>query len=348
MSQVFEGTVKGPPEHDERKTILRIKEVDQGFWIPPTIQPKIRGLNEGDKVRIKANPGRFYWFAVDITISPKTPQETARPGAFSSVKEFSLQGPEAAAQLAMLPIEQLSGTLAGLERLGEDPELEELAESAKERGILQPVIAMLSPGTKSVYLVVAGNRRVKAARKAGLSHVPAIIRPYSLEEAYEFSLIENIQRKDLSDYEKGRLLKLMLRQFPQRYPSHEALAKRIGKSKSWVTLHIGAHETAEDLKKDETVTRVTEPEKLTEFQLRELRRVPEEQRPNLLQTLAETPTERPQEKRISARKIAEKAGPEPIDTGELWTCPTCQEKFRLIHIRPGKHKLVPEVGKDAD
>ena len=245
----------------------------------------------------------------------------------------------------MLPVEQLSGTLVGLERAGEDPEIDELAESAKAHGILQPVIAMLSPGTKSVYLVVAGNRRVKAARKAGLSHVPAIVRPYSLEEAYEFSLIENIQRKDLSDYEKGRLLNLMLNKFPKRYPNQEALAKKIGKTQQWISYHIKAHETAGELA---STTRVVKPEELTEGQLRALRKVPEQERPRVLEDLAEAPVEEPHEKPLSARRIAEKAGPEPIDTGELWTCPTCQEKFRLIHVRPGKHKLVPEVGKDAD
>jgi len=299
MSQVFEGTVKGPPEHDERKTILRIKEVDQGFWIPPTIQPKIRGLNEGDNVRIKANPGRFYWFAVDIAISPKPPQETAAPRAFSSVSVFpTTAAPEAAAQLTLLPIEQLSGTLVGLERAGEDPEIDELAESAKAHGILQPVIAMLSPGTKSVYLVVAGNRRVKAAKMAGLSHVPAIIRPYSLEEAYEFSLIENIQRKDLSDYEKGRLLKLMLSKFPQRYPNQEALAKRLGKEQSWVSKHISAYETAEAIKGD-LIPRGIKPEILTERQLRALHEAKPEERVGIIEQAA---SEGP----ISARKLESK------------------------------------------
>jgi len=345
--EVVEDTILRIQHRDGKQIVYLTKRTQTPIYEVPENLP----LAQGAHIRFTVKRSVLgYKFVGVEEHTPKPPSEASGdvPTVKLSTEASASKAQEAAAQLAMLPIEQLSGTLAGLERLGEDPELEELAESAKERGILQPVIAMLSLGTKSVYLVVAGNRRVKAARKAGLSHVPAIVRPYSLEEAYEFSLIENIQRKDLSDYEKGRLLKLMLRQFPQRYPSHEALAKRIGKSKSWVTLHIGAHETAEDLKKDETVTRVTEPEKLTEFQLRELRRVPEEQRPKLLQTLAETPTERPQEKRISARKIAEKAGPEPIDTGELWTCPTCQEKFRLIHIMPGKHKLVPEVSKDAD
>jgi len=343
MSQVFEGTVKGPPEHDERKTILRIKEVDRGFWIPPTIQPKIRGLNEGDNVRIKANPGRFYWFAVDIAISPKPPQETATPRAFSSVSVFpTTAAPEAAAQLTLLPIEQLSGTLVGLERAGEDPEIDELAESAKAHGILQPVIAMLSPGTKSVYLVVAGNRRVKAARKAGLSHVPAIVRPYSLEEAYEFSLIENVQRKDLSDYEKGRLLKLMLSKFPKRYPSQEVLGKRLGKSQDWVSLHIKAFETAGEL-----TTRVVKPEELTEGQLRALRKVPEQERPRILEDLAKAPVEEPHEKHLSGRRIAEKSGiVAEIDTGYVFTCPVCSQKLRIIHCKPSnKHKFAPEVSK---
>jgi len=306
---------------------------------------------KGDRVQLLLKTGSTWDFVEDIRIleAPKPPSEASVnvPTVKLSTEAGASKAPEVAAQLTLLPIEQLSGSLVGLERAGEDPEIEELAESAKAHGILQPVIAMLSPGTKSVYLVVAGNRRVKAAKKAGLTHVPAIIRPYSLEEAYEFSLIENIQRKDLSDYEKGRLLKLMLSKFPQRYPSHDALAKRIGKSKSWVTLHIGAHETAEDLKKDKAVTRVTKPEELPERALRELRKVPEEERPLVLRKVAETPLEGPHEKPLSARRIAEKSGiTAEIDTGYVFTCPVCSQKLRIIHCKPSnKHKFAPEVAK---
>jgi len=340
--EVIDDTILKVRHQDGKQIVYLAKRTQTPIYEVPENLP----LAQGAHIRFTVKRSVLGYKFVGIEEhTPKPPQEQPRALETAAEPDRARAAPEVAVQLATLPIEQLSGTLAGLGRLGEDPELEELAESARAHGILQPVIAMLSPGTKSVYLVVAGNRRVKAAQKAGRTHVPAIIRPYSLEEAYEFSLTENVQRKDLSDYEKGRLLKLMLNKFPGRYPNQEILGKRIGKSQDWVSLHIKAFDTAEGLR---LTTRVVKPEELTEGQLREIRKIPELERPGVLETLAETPPTSPQGRPLSARRIAEKAGPQPIDTGELWICPTCEEKYRLIHVRPGKHKLVPEVGGDAD
>jgi len=359
LSREFHGTIIYPVDQNVRKALIRLAEEEKPFWIPVTIQREIKHLKAGDHVAIKANPGRFYWFATRVTLEePKPPQETPTSPSIGTTAPsgFSLQGPETAAQpsptsflpdFQLIPVEQVSGSFEGLGRLEEDPELEGLAESSRTQGILQPIVVMRSTGTKNVYLVVAGSRRLKAAEKAGLKHIPAIIRPYNVEEAYEFSLIENIQRLDLSAYEKGRQLKLRLTKFPYRYPSQEALAKRLGKSVSWISLNIKAYEEAEKLKgKDEFYPGKIEG--LSEKAFRELRKVPEEERSKVLQALVETPTEKPGEKPFSARRIAEKAGPEPIDTGEVWTCSVCREKFRLIHYSAGKHRLAPEVITNAD
>jgi len=341
LSREFHGTIIYPVDQNVRKALIRLAEEEKPFWIPVTIQREIKHLKAGDHVAIKANPGRFYWFATRIVLEePKPPQEqgsaaeAAQPTPTALLPDFQL-----------LPVEQVSGSFEGLGRLEEDLELEGLAESARTQGILHPIVVMRSTGTRNVYLVVAGSRRLKAAEKAGLKHIPAIVRPYNLEEAYEFSFIENIQRLDLSAYEKGRQLKLMLTKLPYRYPNQEALAKRLGKSVSWISLNIKAYEEAEKLKGEFYPGKI---EGLPEKALRELRKVPEEERSKVLQALAETPIEKPGEKPLSARRIAEKAGPEPIDTGEVWTCSVCREKFRLIHYSAGKHKLAPEIGEDAD
>jgi len=341
--EVIDDTILKVRHQDGKQIVYLAKRTQTPIYEVPENLP----LAQGAHIRFTVKRSVLGYKFIGINEhTPKPPQEQPRALETAAEPDRARAAPEVAVQVATLPIEQLSGTVAGLGRLGEDPELEELAESARVHGILQPVIAMLSPGTKSVYLVVAGNRRVKAAQKAGRTHVPAIIRPYNLEEAYEFSLAENIQRKDLSDYEKGRLLKLMLSKFPQRYPNQEALAKRIGKDQTWVSRHISAHEEADAVKPFMPIG--IKPEKLPESALRELRKIPEEERPTVLEKLAREPVEGPQVKPLSARRIAEKAGPEPIDTGELWICPTCEEKYRLIHVGPGKHKLVPEVGGDAD
>jgi len=335
-----------PVDQNVRKALIRLADVEKPFWIPVTIQREIKHLKAGDHVAIKANPGRFYWFATRVTLEePKPPQETPTSAIEVSHKASSPQVPEVEVKLAMLPLDQVAGTLDGLQRLGEDPELDELAESMKTQGVIEPITAMLSPGTESVYLAVAGNRRVAAARKAGLEKIPAIIRPYNREEACVRSLIENIQRKDISDYEKGRRLKQLMDEFPQTYPNQEAVAKMIGKSVSWISRHIEAFETGEAVKPYLPIGKI---ESLPESSLRELRKVPEEERPKVLEALVEAPVEGACEKPLSARRIAEKAGPEPIDTGEVWTCTVCQEKFRLIHYSSGKHKLALEVGTNAD
>lgn len=333
-----------PVDRNDSKVLIRIAEEEKPFWVPRTLQRNLKDLKVGDRVWIRANPGQFYWFPTEIAVEPNPPQEQrqAVDAAFATGSKVTS---EAAPQLTMLPIERISGTLNGLERSGEDPELDELAESMKKQGVIEPITAMLSPGTESVYLAVAGNRRVAAARKAGLEKIPAIIRPYNREEACVLSLIENIQRKDIGDYEKGRRLKQLMDEFPQKYPTQEALAKMIGKSVSWISRHIEAFETGEAVKPYLPIGKFVD---LAESSWRELRKVSEEERPRVLEALAEAPVEGAREKPLSARRIAEKAGPEPVDTGEVWTCTVCKERFRLIHYSAGKHKLAPEVGTNAD
>lgn len=103
--------------------------------------------------------------------------------------------------------------------------LDELADSIKQVGLLEPIIVRPYEGE---YQVVVGERRYRAAHQAGLDKVPVIIRGYSDDEVMELNLIENIQREDLSAVEKGNLCKQLLEKSPQKYPSQAALAKRLG------------------------------------------------------------------------------------------------------------------------
>lgn len=113
--------------------------------------------------------------------------------------------------------------------------LDELADSIKEVGLLEPII--VRPKSEN-YEVVVGERRYRAALQAGLDKVPVIIREYSDAEVMKLNLIENVQRKDLSAVEKGKMCKELLEKFPQEYPSQAILAKSLGTSskaiKSWL------------------------------------------------------------------------------------------------------------------
>lgn len=111
--------------------------------------------------------------------------------------------------------------------------LEELASSIKEYGVVQPIIVKKSPAG---YELVAGERRTKAAKLAGLKMIPAIIKDYNDQEMMEIALIENIQRENLNPIEEAISFDniIKLRGFTQ-----EEFAKRFGKSRSYVTNILG-------------------------------------------------------------------------------------------------------------
>jgi ParB family transcriptional regulator, chromosome partitioning protein len=110
-------------------------------------------------------------------------------------------------------------------------ELSELADSIREHGILQPLIVSEAqqPGQ---YLLIAGERRLLAARQAGLERVPVLIREASDQERLELALIENVQRADLSPLEAAEAYRQLADDFGL---SHEEIARRVSKSRVAVT-----------------------------------------------------------------------------------------------------------------
>ena len=107
--------------------------------------------------------------------------------------------------------------------------LEELSESIKEYGVIQPIVVSKEDG---YYAIVAGERRWRAAKLAGLGEIPAIIRESDEQTNREISLIENIQREDLIPYEKA----LGIRSLMDKYGmTQEEVSKKIGKSRSSVS-----------------------------------------------------------------------------------------------------------------
>jgi ParB family chromosome partitioning protein len=110
-------------------------------------------------------------------------------------------------------------------------ELEELADSIKENGIIQPVL-LRKIGDEDQYEIIAGERRFRAAILAGLSKISAIVKKLNNHEALELALIENIQRTDLSLVEEADGYKQLIEEFAY---SQEQIAKRVGKSRSHIT-----------------------------------------------------------------------------------------------------------------
>lgn len=107
--------------------------------------------------------------------------------------------------------------------------LEELAESIRQFGLIQPILVQ---DRKTYYEIIAGERRWRAAKKAGLKEVPVIIRNYTEQEIVEISLIENIQREDLNPIEEAQAYKRLLTEFNLK---QDEVAERVSKSRTAVT-----------------------------------------------------------------------------------------------------------------
>jgi len=107
-------------------------------------------------------------------------------------------------------------------------QLEELAASIKEHGVIQPLIVTRTQGPGAPYTLVAGERRWRAAQLAGLSRVPAIVKEVSSQEMLEIALVENIQRNDLSPLEEAAAFQQLINEFGL---TPDAVAERVGKSR---------------------------------------------------------------------------------------------------------------------
>lgn len=105
--------------------------------------------------------------------------------------------------------------------------IDALANSIKENGLIQPII--VTPSKNGMYKIVAGERRWRASKKAGIKEIPAVIREYSDEKIAEIALVENLQREDLNPIEEALGYKTLLEEFNL---TQELMSKRIGKSRS--------------------------------------------------------------------------------------------------------------------
>lgn len=112
-------------------------------------------------------------------------------------------------------------------RIFDQQALDELSENIKTYGLLQPIV--VRPMMNGSYQIVAGERRWRASRQAGLKTIPAIIKELSDEETMAIALIENLQREDLNPIEEAEGYKRLLDQFGM---TQDELAKRVGKSRS--------------------------------------------------------------------------------------------------------------------
>jgi ParB family transcriptional regulator, chromosome partitioning protein len=133
-------------------------------------------------------------------------------------------------------------------------ELQELTDSVREHGVLQPLI--VTPGdTEGRYVLIAGERRLHAARLAGLTAVPVLVRQATDQQRLELAIIENVQRSDLSSLEEAEAYRQLAEDFDL---SHEAIAAKVGKSRVAVTNTLRLLKLPDSVKNALIEGRVTE------------------------------------------------------------------------------------------
>lgn len=159
------------------------------------------------------------------------PQSVSQSGTWSGSGSVMQEEAEAGGTgtVMTLRLSQIDPNRSQPRQKFEDESLDELADSIRQFGVLQPILVQ-KKGNR--FEIIAGERRWRASRKAGLTEIPAIVREYSDQETLELSLIENIQREDLNPIEEAKAFQRLLEEFHLR---QEDLAARVSKSRTAIT-----------------------------------------------------------------------------------------------------------------
>lgn len=199
--------------------------------------------------------------------------------------------------IVKLKINEVEPNINQARKIFDEESIEELASSIKEYGVIQPIIVTKKP---KYYEIIAGERRWRASKKAGLDEIPVIIREDDDKRNQEISLIENIQREDLNPIEKARGIKKLMDEYDL---TQAKVADILGKSRSSIA------NTVRILNLDERVLKLALEGKLTEGHCKSLMSVddPERQYQMALYVIESGDSVRDVEKKMKVRKKAPKA-----------------------------------------
>ncbi|MCI9017020.1 MAG: ParB/RepB/Spo0J family partition protein [Clostridia bacterium] len=218
--------------------------------------------------------------------------------------------------------------------------LEELAESIKRYGVIQPIIVVKK---EDYYEIVAGERRWRASKKAGLTTIPAIIRKQDERKNKEIALIENVQREDLNAYEKAVGIKELMQEYEL---TQQEVSEILGKSRSSIA------NTVRILNLDERVLELVKQGKLSEGHCRTLLAIEDrdKQYDMALRMLETGASVREAEKKVKAKK---KMGPK--DEKYEAIVRDIEDSFQgffgtKVRLEPGKRKgkIVIEYASNED
>ncbi|OGH00219.1 MAG: hypothetical protein A2600_07020 [Candidatus Lambdaproteobacteria bacterium RIFOXYD1_FULL_56_27] len=182
--------------------------------------------------------------------------------------------------------------------------LEELAQSIRAKGVIQPVLVRKRAGAPGEYELIAGERRLRASKLAGFDKIPAVVKEFTDQEILEVALIENIQRADLNPLEESKAYKNLL---DQHGYTQEDLAKRVGKSRSAIANQLRLLNLPEELQKD------LEAGRLSQGHARSLLAVedPKAQRGLAQEVMDKSLTVRELEQRVQSHKEGPKTKSKP-------------------------------------
>ena len=153
--------------------------------------------------------------------------------SFDEIEETIVDEAKKNKEVVDLPLSELRPNPYQPRKIFDDEALNELAASIKANGVFQPIIVKK---TIKGYDIVAGERRYRASKKAGLTTIPAIVKDFTDEEMMNIALLENLQREDLTAIEEANAYKVMIE---NSNITQEELAIRVGKSRSHVTNILG-------------------------------------------------------------------------------------------------------------
>lgn len=171
----------------------------------------------------------------DAAITQEVPEKTVKkePVTVAAVVQETIIGDPNKLVVEELPIDKVKANPKQPRKSFDEVALQELADSIKKQGVLQPILVEKVSANK--YVIIAGERRYRAAKLAGLTTVAAIVRDFTDVERMEVSLVENIQRENLNPIEEAMAISYLLQEAGIK---QEELAERIGKSRSAISNSI--------------------------------------------------------------------------------------------------------------
>ena len=245
----------------------------------------------------------------------------------------------------LIKINEIEPNKTQARKIFDEEALEELTNSIKEYGVIQPIIVTKE---ESHYKIVAGERRWRAAKKAGITEIPAIVREYTEQTNKEIALIENIQREDLNPIEKASAMQELLHKYNL---TQQQLSDKLGISRS------GIANTIRVLNLDKRVIELAKEGKLSEGHCRSLLRIedPEKQYQTAIYMIESGDSVRESEKQINRKFSGNRAPKKEVNTRYTALYRDIEDSFRSffgskVKLNAGKRsgKIIIEYSSNEE